>query len=287
MWRGLFLFVVGPLAFARTATALDASFMYGIDDKNQIIEYDPVGKTYRNVQSTTLTRQQGSNAFAFDKDRNQMYWLYQGDSSNLPGLYVWNQVTGNYDRIASQSATWESQTFPANAVFYKDNSTGKSFYIWITEGGSMINILPISFGPSGEPNGVESKIQRTITGIDFLPLDMRFGDIAIKPSNKQLYGATTNGQFFRIDLTNIEEQNTVPYTKIYTGNPSLQLAFDCQYNILYGQRYEATNLGTNNWYTINVEDGKATLISGYSTEGADVSARDLGGSACAKSPVGR
>lgn len=284
MWRGLLLFVLGALAFARTA-AVPAAFMYGIDDKNQIIEYDPVGKTHRNVQSTTLTKQGGSNAFAFDQARNQMYWLYQGDSSNPAGLYAWDQVTGDYSRIADQSSTWGSQTFPANAVFYTDSSSGKSYYVWITEGGSNINVLPITYGPSDKPTGVGTTIVRTITGTDFSPNNMRFGDIAIKPSTKQLYGATTNGRFFRIDLTNFIGQGRVPYTQIKTGNPSLQLAFDCQYDILYGQQYEPTNLVTDNWYTINIATGVATRISGYSTEGADVSARDLGGSACFESPL--
>ena len=283
MWERLFLYLVGILVLAQTA-AVPAAFMYGIDDLNVILEYDPVGKITRRVQTTNLTRLAGSNAFAFDSARDEMYWLYQGDASNPAGLYVWNQVSGAYYRIADQSATWNSQTFPANAAFYTDSATGKSYYIWITETGSTINYLPITYGPSG-PIGVGPLIQRTITGTDFSPSNMRFGDIAINPNTRQLYGATTNGRFFRIDLTNALVQSTVPYTQIGTRNPSLQIAFDCQYQILYGQRYEAVNSGTDNWYTVNIATGALTPIPNYSTEGAELSARDLGGSSCTESPL--
>jgi hypothetical protein len=285
MWRKFFLFVVGVLALARTA-AVPPAFMYGIDDKNQIIEYDPIGKTHRNVQSTNLTKIQGSNAFAFDTGKNQMYWLYQGDSLNGAGLYAWNQITGIYSRIADQSASWGTGAkFPANAVFYTDSSTGKSYYVWITESGSNINFLPLNYGPSGDPIGVGTRIQRTITGTDFSVGKMNFGDIAIIPSTRQLYGATSGGIFFKIDLSTALVQDRVPYTQIKTGNPSLQIAFDCQYSILYGQEYKGTDLNTNNWHTINIANGALTSISNYSTEGADISARDLGGSSCTESPL--
>lgn len=282
MWERLFLYLVGALVLAQTA-AVPAAFMYGIDDLNVILEYDPVGKITRRVQTTNLTRSAGSNAFAFDSARNQMYWLYRGDNSNPAGLYVWNQVSGAYYPIASQAATWNGDSFPANAAFYTDSATGTSYYIWITEGGSTINLLPIIYGTSG-PTGVGPVIRRTITGTGFSPINMRFGDIAINP-NTQLYGATVNGRFFRIDLTNALVQPTVPYTQIGTGNPSLQIAFDCQYQNLYGQVYNATNSGTDNWYTVNIATGALTPIPNYSTEGAELSARDLGGSACTESPL--
>lgn len=281
--RPLLLFLVGMLALS-TASAAPA-FMYGIDDNNEIVQYDPVNKMTRLVQDTGLTTSQGSNAFAFDEVRNQMFWLYKGDATNPAGLYYWDQVTGTIDRIASQAQTWGNQGFPANAVYYRDPSTGISYFVWITEGGSTVNFLPITYDASGNPTGVGANIQRTISGPSFSPSFMRFGDIAIQTSTKQLYLATSNGRFSKIDLTNAFGQALLPYTEIKTGNPSLQLAFDCEENILYGQQYVATDTGSDNWYTINLATGVTTTIPNYSTEGARLSARDLGGSSCTDSPL--
>src|SRR6056297_1875281 len=94
-------FLVGLLALSITSAA--PAFMYGIDGFNEIVEYDPVNKVTRVVEETDLNRREGSNAFAFDETRNQMFWLYRGDKSggpNLAGLYYWDQVTGAIDRIS-------------------------------------------------------------------------------------------------------------------------------------------------------------------------------------------
>ncbi|EKU20989.1 hypothetical protein NGA_0118200 [Nannochloropsis gaditana CCMP526] len=80
---------------------------------------------------------------------------------------------------------------------------------------------------------------------------MRFGDIAIKTSTDMLYLATVFGQFAKIDLDDAFEQPTLPYTEIKTGNPSLQLAFDCEEEILYGQAFDSADVTVDNWPTIS------------------------------------
>jgi len=279
-------FLVGLLALSITSAA--PAFMYGIDGFNEIVEYDPVNKVTRVVEETDLNRREGSNAFAFDETRNQMFWLYRGDKSggpNLAGLYYWDQVTGAIDRISSQAQSWDNQRFPQNAAFYRDPSTGNSYFVWVTQGGSTVNFLPITYDISGNPIGVESNIQRIITGPDFSPDFMTFGDIAIKTSTDMLYLATgTGGKFAKIDLDDAFEQPTLPYTEIKTGNLPLQIAFDCEEEILYGQQLvRSTTTVSDNWYTIDLETGVATSIPDYSTTGR-LSALDLGGSACSASP---
>ncbi|EKU23368.1 hypothetical protein NGA_0695300 [Nannochloropsis gaditana CCMP526] len=273
---------------AVSITSAAPAFMYGIDSFNEIIEYDPVNKVTRVVKETDLNKRSGSNAFGFDEARNQMFWFYKGDKTggpNLAGLYYWDQVTGAIDRIASQEQSWTNQRFPLNADFYPDPSTGNSYFVWVTGGGSTVNFLPITYDVSDNPIGVGSRIQRTITGPDFSPDSMNFGDIAIKTSTDTLYLATAlEGGFAKIDLDDAFEQPTLPYTEITRGNPPLQVAFDCEEEILYGQQLiRPNNNFSDNWYTIDLETGVATSIPDYSTTGR-LSAFDLGGSACSASP---
>lgn len=66
---------------------------------------------------------------------------------------------------------------------------------------------------------------------------MRFGDIDIDVKTDILYGATTRGQFFNIDLNNLAAR--LPFTQDAppdtVDRPSLHIAFNIDYSILYGQ----------------------------------------------------
>jgi hypothetical protein len=68
---------------ANTAWATN-SYIYGIDDSNDIwqVNPEPGEQTFVDVYNTNLANQ--SNAFAFDRDRDQMFFLNRGPGTPAP-----------------------------------------------------------------------------------------------------------------------------------------------------------------------------------------------------------
>jgi hypothetical protein len=98
-----------------------------------------------------------------------------------------------------------------------------------------------------------------------------FGDIAINTTTGILYAATSTGLFYSVDLNN---PLTASYNQIASGNPSLQLAFNEDYSLLYGQSYS-----TGEWYLVNMANGTAVDTGfNFQVPGTSAGFRDLAGS---------
>lgn len=108
----------------------DCGWMYGIDDQNNIIEYNPEVKVVRTVLNTTLPRTGTGNgpcnSFAFDSVRARMFFIYVSTSTGIAaanGLYYWNQGSPSVAKIAELSELFltDASQNPSNAVFANDN----------------------------------------------------------------------------------------------------------------------------------------------------------------------
>jgi uncharacterized repeat protein (TIGR01451 family) len=113
-----------------------------------------------------------------------------------------------------------------------------------------------------------------------------FGDVAVNKLTGILYAATTDGQFYSVDLAS----PATSYTSIGTGNPSLQLSFNSDYSTLYGQTFAAVTFDSvsynaGQWFTMDLGTGLPTAVSGFAisyTGGSGL--RDLGGAASEPAP---
>ena len=256
--------------------------MYGIGSvsPNQILQFDPIGRTSQVVLTTSLLTAgggtSGSNAFSFDVDTFYMFWLYSGNATNNgpdandndPGMYYWNQQSGLDAVFLAPKSSFGYTVFPLNAAIYKFGTS--VYYMWITENTKVLNWIPIIYNITGIPSGVGSVSSITFTG-GAAASNFDFGDIAINPNTKILYGATQNGLFFSVDLGNFPS-TTATYTcttiaNSGRGRPNIQISFDCTYSTLYGQAYLPTGPSGNNWYTVSLSNGALTSIAGFDTTG--------------------
>ena len=106
--------------------------MYGIDNSNQIVEYNLEQKVVRKIFDTNFAGTGCCNSFAFDGKLSQMYFIHQastGSNARLnDGLYYWDQGGSSVNKIAALAeigldgtATSGSElSNPANAAFAND-----------------------------------------------------------------------------------------------------------------------------------------------------------------------
>jgi hypothetical protein len=269
-----------------TAAALPAraaeEYLFGIDDKQQILQINPTTKEQAIVLNGAPIICAGldpadaalcagadggrdkfySNNFAYDESRRQFYFMdFRGNlrywdfqSSDLPIVATKNQI--GLDQVSNTQTQ-----FTANGAFHNG-----SFYYFIDSFARDINsanppVSPdrnklvqfaISYDGSGKPTGgTASKFD--VPGLpvaDGNPAnDFTFGDIAINSSGT-LYGANANGAFFTLDLNSCSGSSCAsPAQFLINGsdavrNPSLQLAFENDFLTLYGHTFSANSNGT-------------------------------------------
>ena len=253
----------GILATVLAPQAARADFIYGIGDDNIIYQVETTSKTIAPIFNTRLSGL--SNAFAYDAVRKQFFFVDAG--SNLKfwdgGASLFNVATPA--QVCSPAGP--NCTIPANAVYYNNS------YWYFTEGTATLNQIQLNYAIPTAPT-YSTKSTFTVAGISN-PGANQFGDIAVNSSGI-LYGATTGGTFFSLNLAN----PSTTYTQIKPSlanpgtNPSLQLSFSADFNTLFAQ-----NFAGGQWFTINLATGAATPISGFLTPitSGGNALRDLGG----------
>ena len=274
-------------AAAAHADPIQPSYIYGIDDLNDIYQIDPTPgqQTFNGVYNTGLTGQ--SNAFAFDRVRDQMFFMNVGTGS-ANNLWLWNKPINGFTQIAAGSALGVSgTTIPANAAYYNDafwffkertNDLVKASLLYSgTAPGTVptlgavetfsINPAP-TLGPVG--SGTDSGIRNA------------FGDIAITPAGT-LYAYTAGGQggnFYSLDLNTASAGTVGGFNLISSGTTisgptpiGLQISFNEDYSVLYGHNYS-----DGRWYEVNTATGWLTDLDFVTTTGTTGTGfRDIGG----------
>ncbi|MFM8890607.1 MAG: hypothetical protein ACKOTB_03110 [Planctomycetia bacterium] len=250
---------------ARPAAAdpIASSYVYGIDNSGFIWELDPVQKTQRSVFDTLLGGT--TNAFAYDNSRDQMFFV---DSSK--NLWYWNHAT-TVSQIATASQLGVSSLpQPWNAAYYAN-----AYWFFNTESDELSKVS-LTYG-GGTP-AFDSLTTYAISGIPYttVPGDRnRFGDIAIVTSGGaagMLYAATaspsgTDAMFYSLDLNSLTTTGVATVIKA-TGNPNLQLSFNADESVLYGQDSAGA------WYELDLGTGNlGSPIAGFTT----LAFRDLAG----------
>lgn len=242
--------LVASLASVFIPSAARANFIYGIADNNVLYEINTVSRGLQPVFNTGLTGL--SNAFAYDAARQQFWFV---DAAR--NLQLWNRGSS---LITVAPASTIGSTQPANAAYFNNS------YWYFSDATATLNRIPLNYTNPLVPTA-GTKQTFSIAGIT--ANTNTFGDIAIDSSGI-LFGATTGGQFFSLNLAN----PTSTYTLIKaSGNPSLQLSFSADFSQLFAQ-----NFAGGQWYTVNRATGAITLIPGFLTPiVGDTALRDLGG----------
>jgi uncharacterized repeat protein (TIGR01451 family) len=259
---------------------LAVSYVYGIDQNNEIFEIDPLGKT-QTIAFTAVAPVSGqSNAFAYDRtnpSREFLFFMNGGGSTTGSGqnLYVWNKLTNSQSLVANttQLGIGSATLQPANAAFYSDA-------YWFFEEGTA-TLYKIALDYTGGSPAFSAKTTYDLSGLtdgetSFPAASNLFGDIAINRSTGILYASNTNGAFYSIDINAAAAGTGNPssYDAIGTsgdGTFGLQLSFDDDYSTLFGQRFIGATEGT--WFSINTSDASLTSL-GFTSNPAF---RDLGG----------
>jgi hypothetical protein len=307
--RLAFLLASGSLLTSAAALpASAATFSYGIDDKQRIIQVDLTDKDEQAIfnaapiicgglspsDAAKCAGEGGglqryySNNFAYDDARRQFYFMdFKGNlrywdftsSSTLP-------VIADRDAIGLSQVNPYNTQFTANGSYYKD-----SFYYFIdsTARNGGANPSPdrkklvkfdMTFGEGNMPTGGTANL----VDVEGLESDFIFGDIAIDPSGK-LYGANVSGAFFSLDLNQCpgagcSAQYLIPGNGT-NSNPSLQIAFDKDFQTLYGHTFEANTNGSTTeaggWGTIDPSTGIYSPFEGAEAF-SSTPLRDIAGS---------
>lgn len=293
-------------------------YLFGVDDKQQIVQINPTSKQQDVLLNgapficTGLTAPEEalcggfdggrdkyySNNFAYDDAKQQFYFMdFRGNLrywdfsiNDLPIVATKNQV--GLDMVSNTQTQ-----FTANGAFYNG-----AFYYFIDSNARDITgptppasvdrkkliQFALSYDVNGKPNG------GTATKFDVLGLpvadgtpanDFTFGDIAISPDGT-LYGANASGAFYKLDLTQCSGGTCAsPAEFLINGgdavrNPGLQIAFDNDFQTLYGHTFFANSNGTTTaaggWGTVDLTTGVYTPFSG-SEAYASTPLRDIAG----------
>lgn len=285
------------------------SFLYGIDDTNNIWQINPkVGEqSFVDVYPTGLADR--SNAFAFDRDRDQMFFLNRGvpntspDADTLNDLWMWNKPVGTFSQITTGATMGIAGiTLPANAAYYSN-----AFWFFEERTNELVraSLSYASASPGTVPtfSGVETY---TITPAPALgPVGSTttdgtnnfFGDIAINPNTGLLYASTAHGaggtvgaNFYSLDLSTAAAGTVGGFTMIKQGTVApgtsdlvgMQIAFSEDYAVLYGHNYD-----DGKWYSIDTSDGTLTDLNFATLIGTGPTARgfrDIGGASISSVP---
>ena len=264
---------------------LAASYVYGIDDSNNIYQIDPIAKAQSKIFETGLGGTANSNAFAYDRTNASREFLFymnyqNADTAGNQTLYVWNKMTGVQSVVATAAnlanSTHPLSSQPGDAAFYNDR------YWYFEQGSNVLHEMVLDY-TSGTPV-FGSDIAHTIdfSGIaGFNPAaDNVFGDIAINRTNGTLYASTTAGYFYSLNTANLSQAPTL----IGTTPVGLQLAFNTDYSTLFAQRFVAGD-GTGIWYTVSTTDASLTALDWTSANGANPGFRDLAGASPVPAPA--
>jgi hypothetical protein len=281
---------IAPLAIVFAAVmiapsaAAPVSYVYGIDDSNNLYEIDPVGQTLTNVFTGQSPVSGQSNAFAYDRTnpaREFLFFMNGSGSTTGSGqnLYVWNKLTNSQSLVANttQLGIGSATLQPANAAFYSDA-------YWFFEEGTA-NLYKISLDYTGGTPVFSAQTAYDISAVDgaFPTTTNLFGDIAINRNTGVLYGSTTNGDFYSLDISAAAAGTGDPssYTAIGNigGSFGLQLSFSQDYTTLYGQQFSSGTSGV--WYTVDTTNANLTSLSWTSP----VAFRDLGGASPTATPT--
>lgn len=255
-----------------TASAAPVSYVYGIDNNNDIWELNPLAQSATKVFSTNLSGTANSNAFAYDKTRENMFFMNGSGTSST--LYVWNKPTNSLTVAATAAqlgiVSTNPNQQPANAAF---NPTDGKYYFF--EDGTA-DLYSVTFSYTGDIPTFASGSSVSVAGI--IPGDNFYGDIAIDNGSNPnyLYGSTTDGSFFQIDLLDPANTFNTIGSNGLTPITGLQLSFDVNYNTLFGH-----NFGTKEWYTVNLGDGSVSS----SIWTSPVAFRDLGGASLTQATI--
>lgn len=282
--RGLLTSVLIFLALSVSGLNLAAaaeSYIYGIDDVNDIwqVNPEPGDQTFVDVYNTGLTPgiSQTSNAFAFDRERDQMFFLNRGTNGNTPpgagtenNLWMWNKPLGTFVQIATGTQLGiAGGTIPANAAYYAN-----AFWFFREGTFNLVKAELVYASPAqGEVPTLGSVQTFTVTPTPSPPFSNRFGDIAINPTTGLLFAATSTGYFYSVDLTTASAGSVSGFSLIKSGNQSLQIAFNGDYTVLYGHNYD-----DGKWFAIDTSTGTLTDLN-FSTLVGNTNRgfRDIGG----------
>jgi hypothetical protein len=254
--------VAGGPAIAR------ADAIYGVAVDNNIYFVDPAAQSITYVTASLSTGLK-ANGFATDRGRNQL--LYFGSNGDL---YYYDIPSGGSGTVATASVFGNVDEFPPEDAAYYNGA-----FWYIGKGGRVEDLdnklykaeLTYTRGVpsfSGTPVAYQLTASGSTTG-------MAFGDIAINPLTNMLYGSTTPGSgglFFSLDMTSLSGAGENPVTVIASGKSvGLQLAYNGDYSVLYGQQYQFDPSDPANpaltsglWYTVDISNGDYNL-AGFST----------------------
>jgi hypothetical protein len=230
------------------------TFFYGIANNNTIFQVNPLLNQQLSVNATGLGTLRGSNGIAYDTVRDQLFFFYnptaQGQNQTYD-LRFWNRnSTGpaSLQTVATStdpgSPLGSTNRIPTNAAYYNNA-------IWYFDGdetSTTLRKLALTYNGAGD----------TITGTSLTNYDLSnynspiyapgiYGDVAITNSGI-LYGNTTNGNYYKINLNSLGDTNNSVYTDLgeiqtldsagtsFVGS-GLQLSFNSDYTKLYGTRF--------------------------------------------------
>ena len=250
--------------------------IYGIDDNNSIWEIDPIARQFTKVDDTALSGSQQSNSMAYDTTRDQFFFTYRGDST----LRFWGRGStgaGSTPPIATWGQIGLASTDPANAAYY-DNA-----YWYMAPNAQVLHRIGLTYGGPTPAFASNTPYQLAASGYPA----SGYGDIAINVTTGVLYGTTTAGRFYSIDLARVGQAGS--YREIRTGLPSLQVSFNADYSTLFAHSHPG-----GRWYTLDTGSGALTDLD-FTTvvPGTANGFRDLGGasttdagSTCSIAPPG-
>jgi hypothetical protein len=246
----------------------DGNTFYGIDNDNNILEVNPLLKFTKIVNEVGLTLSDcattegclaipaGSNGIAYDTARDHLFFFYNPNGTGAQQSYdlrFWNRKSsgiGSLKTIDLSGQFGPPVYIPANAAYYNDA-------LWYFDGGNtttILNQLSLSYNPAGD-----DIVDWALTSFDLNNYASPsyspggYGDIAINVTNGLLYGSTTNGNYFSVNLNQLGDTANAVYTDLGTiyslqGTVSditdvaqratgLQLSFNADYSKLYGTRF--------------------------------------------------
>lgn len=277
--------VAGLARLPASAQTPDRSYIYGIDDNNDIWQVNPKPgqQSFLDVYNTGLAGQ--SNAFAFDRDRDQMFFVNPSGTFNgtayTNGLFFWNKPAGTFSLLAANGSSYGvASTIPANAAYFDD-----AFWFFNANSLSLIK-APLTY-TGGIPTGVGTFSSFLMdTGGALIANQNNFGDIAIDVTRRTLYAYTAGnvgGKFYSLNLdapTSAASFRMIRASSALTPAVGLQISFNEDYTVLYGHNYD-----DGKWYEINTGNGDLTDLS-FTTlvPGTSKGFRDLGGASVISVP---
>jgi hypothetical protein len=245
------------LTLAKPAQANPAgTYFYGIDNSNTIYQVNPLLSEEIVVNPTGLSVPGGSNGIAYDTARNQLFFFYNPatQGQNQPyDLRFWNRKSSgpsSLQTVASSTDTGaplgSTNRIPTNAAYYNNA-------LWYFDGdptSTTLRQLNLTYNGTGDAivsTSITNYDLSTYAGTPTYPGGI-YGDVAINTTNGILYGSTTNGNYYKIDLNALGSTSNTVYTdlgQIETLDSSgsaflpsgLQLSFNADYSKLYGTRF--------------------------------------------------